>query len=248
MKSNFDFILTTTAGLVGPAGGRILDFGCGKGEVVTQGLARGLDIDGADTFDPPFGDQRDLLPPNVGARLHRIVDGKLPFADASFDLVISNQVFEHIPAPEASFAEIARVLRPGGQFFALFPTIETWYEGHIKLYFVHWMDGRPRLQRRYASAMMRLGLGRRDIAASLDEAVDHCVNFVRGSCHYHRALDMENGLARVFGSPPARMAGRQLGFRLGVPEGGAGRLAAPVLDAVARRRLGQVYLVTKTIA
>ena len=38
---------------------------------------------------------------------------RLPFGDASFDTVLSNQVGEHVPHPEAFFAELARVLRPG---------------------------------------------------------------------------------------------------------------------------------------
>src|SRR5690606_35005603 len=34
--------------------------------------------------------------------------------DASFDLVITSDVFEHLPEPERAFAEVARTLRPGG--------------------------------------------------------------------------------------------------------------------------------------
>jgi arsenite methyltransferase len=47
-----------------------------------------------------------------------IVDGsaeKLPFADASFDVVISNGVIDLIPDKDAVFSEIVRVLRPGGR-------------------------------------------------------------------------------------------------------------------------------------
>jgi arsenite methyltransferase len=39
----------------------------------------------------------------------------LPFADASFDVVISNGVIDLIPDKDAVFAEIVRVLRPGGR-------------------------------------------------------------------------------------------------------------------------------------
>src|SRR5262245_5756210 len=38
----------------------------------------------------------------------------LPFADASFDFVFSSSVLEHIRDRERAFAEIRRVLRPGG--------------------------------------------------------------------------------------------------------------------------------------
>ena len=42
--------------------------------------------------------------------------GQLPFRDGSFSLVTANMVVEHLEAPAAQFAEIARVLRPGGIF------------------------------------------------------------------------------------------------------------------------------------
>ena len=38
----------------------------------------------------------------------------VPYADAAFDLVVSIQVFEHVPQPHTTFAEIARILRPSG--------------------------------------------------------------------------------------------------------------------------------------
>jgi len=39
---------------------------------------------------------------------------ELGFADASFDLVITSDILEHVRKPERAFAEIARVLKPGG--------------------------------------------------------------------------------------------------------------------------------------
>ena len=42
---------------------------------------------------------------------------ELPFPDASFDLVLGHAVLHHLPALERSFAEFARVLRPGGTLF-----------------------------------------------------------------------------------------------------------------------------------
>ena len=94
---------------------RVLDAGCGRAGVI--GLFRdkarltvGLDADLASLCD------------NVG--LHQAVLGRLtelPFAAASFDLVISSWVIEHLPEPETVFAEIARVLRWGGHFIFLTP-------------------------------------------------------------------------------------------------------------------------------
>ena len=93
----------------------MLDAGCGRAGVI--GLFRdkarltvGLDVDLASLRD------------NVG--LHQAVLGKLaelPFATASFDLVLSSWVIEHLQEPETALAEIARVLRRGGGFIFLTP-------------------------------------------------------------------------------------------------------------------------------
>ncbi len=47
---------------------------------------------------------------------------RLPFADASFDSVITSEVLEHIQADTAAITEFVRVLKPGGTFAATVPT------------------------------------------------------------------------------------------------------------------------------
>ncbi|NTU58003.1 MAG: glycosyltransferase [Chlorobiaceae bacterium] len=64
--------------------------------------------------DVPLGE----IGPN-GVRCEDIM--RLTFPDGSFDLVISQDVMEHVPEPKAAFAEIARVLRPGGSHIFTIP-------------------------------------------------------------------------------------------------------------------------------
>ena len=53
-----------------------------------------------------------------------VTDGrKLPFADSSFDLVVSDYVLEHVEHPAAFLAEVHRVLKPGGSFFFRTPNL-----------------------------------------------------------------------------------------------------------------------------
>lgn len=54
---------------------------------------------------------------------------RLPFADASFDAVLCNQVLEHVSEPAALVGELARVLRPGGVL--LLTTPQTWGLHHV---------------------------------------------------------------------------------------------------------------------
>lgn len=50
-------------------------------------------------------------------RLERCDGKKLPFADGSFDAVMSNSIVHHIPEPIEAVREMVRVLRPGGLLF-----------------------------------------------------------------------------------------------------------------------------------
>ena len=45
----------------------------------------------------------------------------LSFDDESIDIIVSNDVFEHVPEPSVAFAECARILKPGGEMLATFP-------------------------------------------------------------------------------------------------------------------------------
>ena len=47
--------------------------------------------------------------------------GRLPWRDGTFTLVTANMVVEHLDAPGMQFAEIARVLKPGGVFIVHTP-------------------------------------------------------------------------------------------------------------------------------
>jgi SAM-dependent methyltransferase len=139
---------------------RVLDFGCGRGEMVSLIRGAGFDCCGADVFyegadwhDPELRRQLDEgLVREIGP------DGRLPFDDASFDLVISNQVVEHVEDLEAVLAETTRVLRSGGSQYHHFPSRGVVREGHIGIPMAHWIKPGP-LRTRYTLTMRRLGFG-----------------------------------------------------------------------------------------
>ncbi len=60
----------------------------------------------------------------------------LPFEDASFDLVYSSHVLEHIPDLNKAMQEMARVLKPGGIFMSVTPTTFEKFYGFLNFYFL----------------------------------------------------------------------------------------------------------------
>ncbi|HEY0504967.1 MAG TPA: methyltransferase domain-containing protein [Lysobacter sp.] len=74
---------------------------------------------------------------------YRQVDGvELPFDAASFDVVISNHVVEHVGAAEAQrchVAELHRVLRPDGVAYLAVPNRWMLVEPHYRLAFLSWL-------------------------------------------------------------------------------------------------------------
>lgn len=97
---------------------RLLDLGCGRGGLVEQ-----LDFPPARIvgIDPDFDSLRQHRLP----RLPRAaaLSGRLPLAAASFDVVAASWLLEHLPDPATTFAEIGRVLRPGGVFVFITPNV-----------------------------------------------------------------------------------------------------------------------------
>ena len=71
-----------------------------------------------------------------------IEGGELPFADNSFNVVISNHVIEHVGGFNEKLLhlrEISRVLKPGGNLYLAFPNRYSVIEPHYKLPFLSWL-------------------------------------------------------------------------------------------------------------
>ncbi len=90
---------------------RVLDIGCGNGNFVIDELR--------DRFSDVIGVDMDTNAVTKNKTCNEVVlyDGHaLPFPNNSFDVVLSLWVLEHIRDPKEFFAEVSRVLRPGGFF------------------------------------------------------------------------------------------------------------------------------------
>jgi len=110
-------------------GERVLDLGCGAGTdslVAAQMVGQSGRVTGIDMTPEMLAKAR-ASAAEMGANVE-FVEGeveRLPFADESFDVVISNGVIDLVPDKDAVFGEISRVLAPGGRIQIADVTIQN---------------------------------------------------------------------------------------------------------------------------
>lgn len=113
---------------------RVIDIGCGEGQLSRALAASGCEVFGVD----PTAQHVRLARERGGGPTYEVGGAEaLPVGDGAFDGALACLVFEHIDELEAAIAEVSRVLSDGGRFafFLNHPLLQTpgsgWIDDHV---------------------------------------------------------------------------------------------------------------------
>jgi len=200
MHINYQYQLHwANVGVSGNRSASILDYGCGSDEVVISGRAAGLNIYGADVFYEG-GNSLDAVSASglFGDVIRRVDGDRLDFPDGFFDLVMSNQVLEHVDMLDPVLAEICRTMKTGGKFLSIFPTRATIPEKHIGIPFAHWFAPGNQARYPYTWMMRLLGFGAHKGKASVTEWTMSQLDWLDSYTHYRTRKEIMETFMRHF--------------------------------------------------
>jgi SAM-dependent methyltransferase len=114
-------LLSDSRYLAGRSPGRLLDVGCGSGEFLAGMAALGWEATGVE-FDEAAVESARRHP---GVKVFAGSLSEQHFAGNSFDAITLSNVIEHLPDPVEFFAELQRVLAPGGRLAIITPNVNS---------------------------------------------------------------------------------------------------------------------------
>ncbi|RLJ67593.1 class I SAM-dependent methyltransferase [Sulfurisoma sediminicola] len=197
---NYEFCVRWIAERKGGRKLTVLDYGCGAGQIVKGLRQQGIDAFGCDVFYDG-GSYESAVDRELLGQVIFPMDANtnvIPFPDGTFDLVVSNQVMEHVPDLDRVLAEIHRVMKPGAQVLSLFPDRSVWREGHVGIPFLHWFPKRSAFRVHYAATLAALGLGYfRQGRSPMNWSREMC-SWLDQWTHYRTLDDIHGAFARRF--------------------------------------------------
>lgn len=173
--------------MIGPvAGKQILEVACGRGGFVRELTLAGARVAGCDFSLSAVRIAKSKLDQNRSGTVRSgLVQGdaqKLPFANASFDIVVSCETIEHVPDAQSAVSEMYRVARPGGRLFLTTPNYVNFmglYEIYAWLHHPHRKDDQP-FDRRQWFPQIRWYIRRAGWVISYTDGTVHQFPFIPG--------------------------------------------------------------------
>lgn len=209
--------------------GTWLDIGCGSGGIAAALAPRVRRIIGIDPQPWSCWATAMAEHDNLSFLVSACDEESMPVAECSMDIVVCNQVYEHVGDARALLRNIHRVLKPEGRCYFAGPNLLWPVEPHVHWPFVHW------LRRPFAVRLMK-ALGSKH-ADSLDAYSTHYWELTR----WFRCIGFSyaNGI-------PARLSAELDGIR-GMAALGrvAARVPATAVDLLTPFSPGFVFVVRK---
>lgn len=111
-----------------PYGSKILDIGCGNGEITSHFEQLGMVVYGLDISDSAIGNLN-----NDSFKKYNLNNTNYPFGDNEFDFIFSKSVVEHLREPDILIDEAYRMLKHGGTFICMTP---SWKHSYKEAFYI----------------------------------------------------------------------------------------------------------------
>lgn len=174
-------------------GAKVLDLGCGNGDVVQAWRDLGYQAYGCD-FKFKQGERVERLLADGRISLIEQKPYRLPYPNQTFDVIITNQVMEHVADYSSTLAEIRRILKPEGCCLHIFPSRGVLIEPHVFIPFATILQNRQ-----WIALWALLGLRRASQRGlTWRRVAEQNYSYLRSSTNYLTAAELRVEFSRHF--------------------------------------------------
>ena len=156
MSFNYKFCAKVIKKYIKNKNVKVLDYGCGSGEIINYLDDLGIDAYGCDIYSGGEIESAKAFEASLrkvnknyfknGRIKNMETNSQIPFPTDTFDIVLSNQVLEHVEDLDSTLIEFKRVLSPDGLVLSLFPDKGVWFEGHCRIWFINWFPPKSKFR------------------------------------------------------------------------------------------------------
>lgn len=223
---------------------KVLDYGCGSGEIVRLLKDRNIESFGCDVFYDGAEYPELEQDPLFGKVIKKMDGGRIPFEDNYFDFIVSNQVIEHVEDLHLTFSEFRRTLKPGGQILNIFPDKDVWREVHVEIPFLHWFPKGSSFRIYYAWLLRSMGLGSfKGEKTPMEWSRDSC-DWLDKWTHYRTSAEIDREYSANFADVRS-IEVEWLQQRLGSRKSLIAKMPEVVQQEIARKLAGRAIVARK---
>lgn len=183
------------------APGRLLEIGCGSGDLLAEAQARGFDIAGVEISAHATQTANSRL---GASYVHAGTIDRVELPQAAFDIVFFADVLEHTRRPLDFLGRVYQLLKPGGKIVLVCPAVDSW---SARLLGKHWMEYKVEHLFYFDRSTLRLAVEKTGFACLAVEPNVKVLSYEYVAAHFERFK------VPLF-SPLLRLAGRVLPPRL----------------------------------